>query len=184
MNCTVGVILWEELLKIPLHTNRSQLNGKSCESLFPRGPREAKNGIIFINWGLILFPVTYEIISLTTCHSVEIWEFLQLRFYVKSISAECGNFMIFLSLRFYVKAILEHLEVQNLPFNTFRGSELWFLWIFALFQDWYLPNGKKGSLRSFRFYLKSIFEVPEVLKMPFLAILEALNFVDLVNFSL
>ena len=38
--------------------------------------------------------------------------------------SQCGIFLNFLSLRFYVKSILEIVEVQNLPFNTFKDSEL------------------------------------------------------------
>ena len=37
---------------------------------------------------------------------------------------------------------------------------------------------------SIRFYMKSIFGMLEVLKMPFLALLETLNFEFMVNFSL
>ena len=42
------------------------------------------------------------------------------------IIAQRRNFMIFLSLRFYVKSILGqcNVEVQNLPFFNFKGSEL------------------------------------------------------------
>ena len=36
---------------------------------------------------------------------------------------KCGNLAILLSLKFYVKSILRILEVQKLPFNTFRGSD-------------------------------------------------------------
>ena len=48
--------------------------------------------------------------------------------------------MIFLSLRFYVTSILGILEVQNLPFFTFRASEFCILCIFALFEGSNLPN--------------------------------------------
>ena len=36
---------------------------------------------------------------------------------------QCANVRILLSRRFYVKSIWRILEVQNLPFNTFQGSE-------------------------------------------------------------
>ena len=36
---------------------------------------------------------------------------------------QCGNFIHLLSLRFYVKSSLKILEVQNQPFNAFKGSE-------------------------------------------------------------
>ena len=52
----------------------------------------------------------------------------------------CENFMIFVSLRFYVKSILEILEVQICHFNLCRSSEFGFLWLFALFEGWNLPN--------------------------------------------
>ena len=68
---------------------------------------------------------------------------LKNKFYVlghcKSIR-QCGKFIIFLSVRFYVKSILGILELQILPFNTFRDSELLFLWIIALFDGWNVSN--------------------------------------------
>ena len=30
-------------------------------------------------------------------------------------------------------------------FTTFRGSEFWFLWIFALFEGWFLPNEQNSQ---------------------------------------
>ena len=45
-----------------------------------------------------------------------------------------GNFRNFLPLRFYVKSKLVNLESQIVPFNTFRDSEFWFLWIFELIE--------------------------------------------------
>ena len=36
---------------------------------------------------------------------------------IKPNLPKCGNFMIFISFRFYVKAILQILQVQNLPFQ-------------------------------------------------------------------
>ena len=49
-------------------------------------------------------------------------------------TAQCGNFIIFLSLRFCVKSILGFLEVKIFHFNTFIGSEFWFIWYFAIFE--------------------------------------------------
>ena len=60
-------------------------------------------------------------------------------------------------------------------FNTFRGFELWFLWIFGLSEGWIWPKLKSAEplklqrkfFLSFRFYVKSILENLEGPKLTF-----------------
>ena len=58
---------------------------------------------------------------------------------------QCGHFINFISLKFYVKSYLGIVEVKKSHFNTFRGSGF-FLWIFALFQNWNLPNWQNSEV--------------------------------------
>ena len=57
-----------------------------------------------------------------------------------TVLPQCGNYRMLLLLRFYVKSKWANLDSQNLPFYTFRDSEVWFLWIFELLEGWNLPN--------------------------------------------
>ena len=73
-----------------------------------------------------------------------------------------GNFRIFLSLIFYVKSKLVIFEVQYDHFNTFRGSEIWLLWIFAVFECW---NFSKSKSQRFKNCKNSIFWTTAVSKL-------------------
>ena len=66
------------------------------------------------------------------------------------------------------------------------GREIQTEFIFDLIEknSMFLQFGKIRIFLSFRFYVKSILKAEEVQKMPFLAILRALNLAILGNFSL
>ena len=85
--------------------------------------------------------------------------FINEKFKISFTLTQCGNFMIFLYFKFYVKSILRILEVQNLPFNTFRGPEFWFLWIFGLLNA--------------EIYQMDNIQRPKMTKMPFLEVLDS-----------
>ena len=86
-----------------------------------------------------------------------------------------GNFRIFLPLRFYVKSILVILKPQELPFWPFKSSsDLWNFWEFVIFPSVKWP--KTHNSNPPHWVKQQFLANSNGKKMPFLAILEVLNF--------
>ena len=73
---------------------------------------------------------------------------------------QCENFKVFYHSDFAWNQFWKFLKCKISRFNTFKGSEFWFSWIFALFEGRYLPKYQK-------------FTAPKMAKMAVLQLLSS-----------
>ena len=99
---------------------------------------------------------------------------------LKRIRSKLGTSLHILKIKIHLQIQVKEDTLHHYPVHYFTTV------CFGKHKD-KVQSAQCGNFKiflSFRFYVKSILENLEVVKVPFFAILGALNFVDLVNFSL